>query len=360
MKIISIVGARPNFIKLAPVQKAIAKHPEVEHMIVHTGQHYDYEMSKSFFEKLSIPEPTINLGIGSGSHGEQIGKILIELEKIFLKEKPDVVVVYGDVNSTVAASLAAAKLGIKIAHVEAGLRSYDRSMPEEINRVVSDHLSDYLFATDPESAKNLKKEGINQKKIFLVGDTTIDNLVQNLKIIEKSDALSKFNLQKGKYIVSTIHRPSNVDSKEKLEEILKAFSKIQGKTPIILPLHPRTRKNLESFGLMENAKSMKNLIITEPLNYIDFIKLVSNAAAVVSDSGGVRQEAAYFGIPSITIRENTERPDLVKMKRNVLCKTDRKSIVNAVKRHAISGKPLNPPKGWDGKASERIAKILLK
>ena len=362
-KIISVVGARPNFMKVAPIHKAFQKlvtsHSSlVTHKICHTGQHYDEKMSKVFFEDLELPKPDFYLGVGSGSHAEQTAKVMIEFEKILLQEKPDLVIVVGDVNSTIACALTAVKLGIKVAHVEAGLRSNDRSMPEEINRILTDSISDYLFVTEKSGLENLAKEGITNGKVFFTGNVMIDTLKNYLPKAGQSEINSKFNIQHSKFILVTLHRPSNVDSEKNLKKIAELLNSLSGRTKIIFPVHPRTRKNLESFGLLETLNS--NIILTEPLGYIDFIALVKNSSLVLTDSGGIQEETTYLGIPCVTLRTSTERPVTVEIGTNYLVGEDTHAaekvcldiLDNKFKKGQI-------PELWDGHASERIVEILV-
>ncbi len=313
-------------------------------------------MSRVFFDDLKIPRPDINLGIGGGNHATQTGEILTAFDTLLEREKPDLVVVVGDVNSTVACSLAAAKRGIKIAHVEAGLRSFDWSMPEEINRVVTDRLSDFLFCTEPAAIINLKREGIDRKKIFFVGNVMIDTLLKQKKIAEKSPILKELHLGLKPYAVVTLHRPSNVDEPKNLKKVMLMLKKIAQKIPVIFPVHPRTQKNLHSWKL-EPA----GVMLIEPLGYLDFLKLMSHADLVLTDSGGIQEETTILGVPCLTLRANTERPITVKQGTNRIVGTNEKKILAAVTkilRHP--GKKLQPPKLWDGKAAQRIAQILLK
>jgi len=305
-KIISVVGARPNFMKMAPIHKAFKKvinsHSSlVTHLICHTGQHYDEKMSKVFFDDLELPKPDFYLGVGSGSHAEQTAKVMIEFEKVLMQEKPDLIIVYGDVNSTVACSLVAAKIGVKIAHVESGLRSFDRTMPEEINRIVTDHLSDYLFVTEKSGIENLKREGISEDKIFFVGNTMIDSLVHYLPKAEKSDVLKTYNLQPTNYILITLHRPSNVDDIENLKQIINLLNKLAEKRKIIFPVHPRTKSMLAYLNLNLSL----NLMLTDPIGYIDFLALMKNSELVITDSEGIQEETTYLGVQCITVRDNT-------------------------------------------------------
>lgn len=369
-KIISVVGARPNFMKMAPIHKQLLKHKsKVIHKIVHTGQHYDKKMSDVFFKELELPKPDIYLGVGSRSHAGQKAHIMIEFEKVLLKEKPDLVLVYGDVNSTTAASLVSSKmlnskgLNIPVGHIESGLRSYDRTMPEEINRMVTDILSDYLFVTEPGGVRNLKKEGIDDRKIFFTGNTMIDSLKFYLKKIAKSNILNELCVSKENYALVTLHRPSNVDSKDNLKKILNIFKSINKINPgldIVFPVHPRTVKMLEKFNLKNSFDEIINLIITEPLGYLDFLNLTTNAKFVLTDSGGIQEETTYLQIPCLTLRENTERPVTTELGTNVICGLKEKLIIKKI-MEIESGKFRKGkiPKLWDGNAAERVVKILL-
>lgn len=358
-KIISVVGARPNFMKVAPIHKAFQKYNgTVKHLICHTGQHYDKKMSKVFFEDLEMPQPDFYLGVGSGSHAEQTANVMIEFEKVLLKEKPDLVIVVGDVNSTVACSLVAAKLHIKVAHVEAGLRSFDRDMPEEINRLLTDAISDYLFVTEETGLENLENEGIPKEKVFFVGNVMIDSLVYYLPKTEKSNILNEYDLKPSNYILVTLHRPSNVDSKEFLENLVKLFDVLSKERKIIFPVHPRTRKNLSDAGY--DAKINKNIILTEPIGYIDFLTLTKNAELIITDSGGIQEESTYMGVQCITVRDNTERPITVKIGTNQLIGTDLKEVEEAALK-ILNGNLKSGiiPELWDGKAAERITDTLV-
>ncbi len=358
-KIISVVGARPNFMKVAPIHKAFKNYnTRVKHLICHTGQHYDEKMSKIFFEELQLPKPDFYLGIGSGSHAEQTGKIMIEFEKILLKEKPDLVIVVGDVNSTIACSLTAAKLQIKTAHVEAGLRSFDREMPEEINRLLTDSISDLLFVTEKSGIENLKNEGVSDDKVFFVGNVMIDNLVNHLEQAENSEIMNNLNIRTGKFVLVTMHRPSNVDSTLQLEKIVQMLNSVAAKTKIIFPIHPRTRKNLESGDLLKGLA--ENIILTEPIGYIDFLHLLRNSELIITDSGGIQEESTFLGVQCITTRKSTERPVTVDIGTNHLVGDDFDKAGNlAVK--ILNGEKKNGkiPKLWDGKAADRIVEIIL-
>ena len=304
MKIISVVGARPNFMKIAPIHRAFQKYkkenPEVrlEHLICHTGQHYDENMSRIFFEDLEMPQPDFYLGIGSGSHAEQTAKIMIEFEKILLSEKPDLIIVVGDVNSTIACSLVAVKLNIKVAHVEAGLRSFDRNMPEEINRLLTDSIADYLFVTEKSGLENLINEGVPKKKVFFTGNVMIDSLVYFLKKADNSEILNNYDLKKGSFILITMHRPSNVDSPDFITGFFKVLNKLAEKSKIIFPVHPRTRKNLKNLEVIKNIS--KNIILTDPIGYIHFLALTKNTELIITDSGGYRKNqltSAFNALP---------------------------------------------------------------
>jgi len=350
MKILCTVGTRPNFIKIAPLLDEFKKYPKFKPILVHTGQHYDYEMSEVFFKDLNIPKPDYNLGIGSGSHAEQTGKIIIEFEKVCLKEKPDLVVVVGDVNSTLAAALVAAKLGIKVAHIEAGLRSFDRAMPEEINRRLTDHISDFLFVTEPSGLKNLLNEGVARDKIFFTGDIMIDTLINAKNKIAKSKIIEKYNLKKNNYAVLTLHRPSNVDDKKKFVKLINILNKVDKRVQTIFPVHPRTKKQL--------PKNIGAFCIP-PLGYLDFIALISRAKFVLTDSGGVQKETTFLKIPCLILRENTEQPITIIKGSSILCGTDKNKILNTVNQILSSKyKKSGIPKYWDGETAKRILKIL--
>ncbi len=360
MKILSVVGARPNFMKIAPIARAIKKRKGLKHILVHTGQHYDHAMSGSFFKDLGIPKPDINLNVGSASHAKQTGLIMIKFEDVLLKYQPHVVLVVGDVNSTAACSMVAVKLGIPVVHVEAGLRSRDRQMPEEINRLVTDSISDILFTTTQDADVNLIKEGVPKDRIYFVGNVMIDTLLLNVKRAESSRILKTLRLKKNHYALMTLHRPSNVDSKENLSLILKAIEKVQTKTKIIFPIHPRTRKNIKKYFSATWLKGMKNLILTEPKGYLDFLHLMRNAKFVITDSGGIQEETTSLGIPCLTVRENTERPITITHGTNTLVGLNKNKIIKeSFKILSGKGKKGRRPKYWDGKASERIVSTLV-
>ncbi|MDQ7837047.1 MAG: UDP-N-acetylglucosamine 2-epimerase (non-hydrolyzing) [Thermodesulfobacteriota bacterium] len=359
IKIINVVGARPNFMKIAPLMRAYKQYNDsINPVLVHTGQHYDETMSKTFFEQLNIAKPNVNLGVGSGSHAEQTANIMISFEKLIKDEKPDIVLVVGDVNSTMACTITAAKLGIKTAHVEAGLRSFDMTMPEEINRKVTDSICDYLFTTEESANENLRNEGVKEDKIFFVGNVMIDTLSYYLDKI-KDMPLPVNGITESNYATLTIHRPSNVDNLSALEGILFAFEKIQRDIPIIFPMHPRTRKNIDQFGLSEKVSGMRNLIITGPIGYLEFLRLNKTAKLVLTDSGGLQEETTYLGIPCLTIRENTERPVTIDIGTNVLTGSDPDIILEEYEK-IMNGsfKKGKIPYLWDGHAAERIVEKL--
>ncbi len=360
MKIDLIVGARPNYMKAAPIYRAMKKVPEIFRCrLVHTGQHYDDRMFHIFFKELELPEPDVYLGVGSGLHGEQTGKIMIKYEKVVLENRPDLVLVAGDVNSTIACSLVAVKLHIKAGHIEAGLRSRDWSMPEEINRIVTDNISDFLFTTCREADINLRNEGIPEEKIFFVGNTMIDSLNYYLHRIEEFDTLTDFDLESKKFVLVTLHRPSNVDNGSVFKNIFEVLEEVQKKLPVIFPIHPRTKKMLNEFGLDNKLRNTPNLKITEPLGYLEFLKLQKEAALVLTDSGGIQEETTVLGVPCLTLRKNTERPITITEGTNELVGSDPEkilertlSILNGEKKEG------KIPELWDGHTAERIVDIL--
>jgi len=372
MKIFIVAGARPNFMKIAPIIRALRMHRDqrsegrgqktndLSWKIVHTGQHYDYEMSQVFFDDLEIPEPDFFLETGSGLHAEQTAKVMVSFEKVCLNEKPDLVIVVGDVNSTLACSIVAKKLLIDVAHVEAGLRSFDLTMPEEINRIVTDSISDYFFVTEKSAIENLLKEGKPEYKIYFVGNVMIDNLFYHAECL-KSEDLSKFSTctlkeKINKYIFLTLHRPSNVDSQETLTEIAAALNEISTEIPILFTVHPRTKKMLDIFHIKLN----RNVILIEPLGFRESLFLWKDAIMVMTDSGGLQEETTAFGVPCITLRENTERPITVEMGTNILAGNKKADILKCFWKIMKSGKSkaVIPPK-WDGRAAERIVDVLV-
>ena len=358
-KIISLVGARPNFIKIAPLHKVFKTFSkEVTHKICHTGQHFDKNMSKIFFDELDLPKPDFYLGIGGGTHTEQTAGIMIEFEKVLLQEKPDLIIVPGDVNSTLAGALTAAKMGIKIAHVESGLRSFDRSMPEEINRIMTDVLADYLFVSEKSGLENLTREGINSNKVFFVGNIMIDSLVYYLHAINASLITKNLELSLNNYILVTFHRPNNVDNPKSLKDIINLLNTISKEKKIVFPIHPRTKSNLEKFGLLKQFA--KNVLLTDPLGYVDFLALAKDAELVITDSGGIQEETTFMGIQCITVRNNTERPVTVDIGTNHLAGTDL-DLVEDITFKILNGakKKGSIPELWDGKTANRVTKILF-
>jgi UDP-N-acetylglucosamine 2-epimerase (non-hydrolysing) len=360
VKIISVVGARPNFMKVAPIVEEFGKHPEVENLLLHTGQHYDEAMSRVFFDQLGLPKPDIYLGVGSGTHAEQTARVMLAFEKVLLEHKPDLVIVVGDVNSTLACSLTAAKLWIPVAHVEAGLRSFDRKMPEEINRIVTDMLSDYLFTTCRDADENLLAEGIPPEKIFFVGNVMIDSLNKHRQHAENLRTPESLDVEPGAYALLTLHRPSNVDHVDILSGIMDAILQIQKEMPIIFTAHPRTIKRLHEFNLAEIIEASPNIHLIEPLGYLQFMDLMMHAQLVLTDSGGIQEETTILRIPCLTIRENTERPFTITEGTNTLVGTDPQRIIREA-RAILSGKikPGRILELWDGHAAQRIVDILL-
>lgn len=354
MNIVHVVGARPNFMKAAPVVKALAAWPEVRQSIVHTGQHYDANMSDVFFQQLGIPAPDVNLQVGSGSHAQQTAAIMMKFEAVVLENKPDVVVVYGDVNSTIAAALVCAKLLIPVVHVEAGLRSLDRTMPEEINRILTDQIADLLFTPSEDGNENLRREGVAEEKIQLVGNVMIDSLVRLLPHVQShvpDDMPARFALV-------TMHRPSNVDDPAFLRELLEALTTIGRELPIIFPIHPRTRQRIADFGL--DTSGDDGIRFLAPLSYMSFLALQTKADVIITDSGGIQEESTYLGVPCITIRENTERPITTTLGTNVLVGRSMPRLLEEVQK-VLRGhsKPCSVPPLWDGHAAERIAASLV-
>jgi UDP-N-acetylglucosamine 2-epimerase (non-hydrolysing) len=359
MKIHLVAGARPNFMKIAPLHKALSGRPDrFTPVFVHTGQHYDAAMSDAFLRDLGLPDPDISLGVGSGSHAVQTSKIMTAYEQAVLKDRPDLVMVVGDVNSTIACALVATKLVIPVAHVEAGLRSFDRAMPEEINRVLTDHLSDLLFTTCEDGNVNLKKEGIPDSKIHLVGNMMIESIIQCMPRIEASDAVSRLGLKPGEYGLLTLHRPSNVDDEAMLKEILGAVMEISKRIPVVFPAHPRTQKQMKTFGIDPSSTS-GGLRVTEPMGYLDFLALQKTARLVLTDSGGVQEETTFFGVPCLTLRENTERPITVAEGTNRLVPLNHQAIREAAEE-ALDGKsrPGRVPALWDDGVAGRIVTVL--
>jgi len=391
MRIVIVVGARPNFMKAAPILRAIREHnekrksPRIEGLLVHTGQHYDEAMSDRFFVDLGLPKPDVHLGIGSGSHAVQTAEIMKKFEQVLLDKKPDVVIVVGDVNSTVGCALVTAKISFGpagsrplVAHVEAGLRSFDRSMPEEINRIVTDHLSDLLFVTEESGLDNLRDEGIGSDKIHFVGNTMIDSLLACKEKAEASAILENLGFRSkvaadgtrgpiAPYALLTLHRPANVDDRDAFQNILGGLEDLIKDRPIVFPVHPRTRQRMKDFGLdlelspadlKGAASSRKGIILVDPLGYLDFLCLMKHSSIVVTDSGGIQEETTCLGIPCVTVRENTERPATVKSGSNLVAGTKQEGIKDAIRTQMARRGAGSVPKNWDGHAAERIIDVL--
>jgi UDP-N-acetylglucosamine 2-epimerase (non-hydrolysing) len=357
MKILHVVGARPNFMKTAPIMMAMARRPEIFcQVLVHTGQHYDDNMSGVFFGDLGLPQPDEFLGVGEGSHAQQTARIMQAFEPVLERHRPDWVIVVGDVNSTLACALVASKLGVKVAHVEAGLRSRDRFMPEEINRLLTDQLADLLFTPSPDADDNLLKEGIPEVRIRRVGNVMIDSLVRLLPLAALRPTVRDLSLEPGRFVLATLHRPANVDSPNVLREILRALLQVGDRWPVVFPVHPRTRKTLAALELLQDQSRLRLL---EPLGYLDFLALMQAARLVVTDSGGVQEETTYLGVPCLTVRPNTERPVTVELGTNRLVPARCEAITRAVAE--TTARPRGPrrvPPLWDGAAAERIVDVL--
>ena len=385
MKVMTVVGARPNFMKVAPILRAIRRHnseqpdaDQISYVLVHTGQHYDQAMSDSFFADLDIPKPDVHLAVGSGSHAVQTAEIMRRFEAVLLKEEPDVLVVAGDVNSTIACALVAAKIAYsgsglrpQIAHVEAGLRSFDRTMPEEINRILTDALADVLFVTEESGIENLLHEGVSKEKIHFVGNTMIDSLLEFKEKADGSSILQRLGLtmktareEIADYALLTLHRPANVDSEDSFREILEGLRELSKETPIVFPAHPRTKRSiaefhLESYFRPDGSSSNSGIQLTEPLGYLDFLCLMKHAKLVITDSGGIQEETTCLGVPCVTVRENTERPVTLVGGANILAGVRAEGIRDAVRRQLHRRGPIDIPPKWDGLASSRIVKALL-
>jgi UDP-N-acetylglucosamine 2-epimerase (non-hydrolysing) len=356
MKILAVVGARPNFMKIAPLLWELRRRPGIKAYLVHTGQHYDERMSKLFFEELHIPRPDVDLEVGSASHAVQTAEVMKRFEPVLLQERPDVVVVVGDVNSTIACALTAVKLGVPVAHVEAGLRSFDRTMPEEINRVLTDAISDWLFVTERSGVQNLRREGVPDKKIHFVGNVMIDTLLACRDRSERSTVLEDLGVSDGAYAVLTLHRPANVDEPGVFAGLMGAVERLQRELPIVFPVHPRTRKALNG-----HAGTMPRLRLTEPLGYLDFMKLVAHARLVLTDSGGIQEETTVLGVPCLTLRHNTERPVTVEQGTNVVVGMDPRRIIEAaLEVLAAPTQAGRVPELWDGRAAARIVDVLTR
>ncbi len=357
MKILSVVGARPNFMKIAPLMWEMRRREGVTPFLVHTGQHYDERMSRLFFEELHIPRPDVDLGVGSASHAVQTAEVMKRFEPVVKEWRPDAVVVVGDVNSTIACALTAVKLGVKVAHVEAGLRSCDWDMPEEINRILTDSISRWLFVSEPSGMNNLRREGVAEERLFFVGNVMIDTLRASRDRAESSTILEDMHLGRQKYAVLTLHRPSNVDDPQVFHQLMDAVGRLSRELPIVFPVHPRTRKVLEAHP----AGKLPGLRLTEPLGYLDFLKLMAHARMVLTDSGGIQEETTVLGVPCLTLRLNTERPVTIEQGTNVLVGTSPDRIVGTA-RQLLAAPPgaKRVPELWDGRAAERIVSVLTK
>jgi UDP-N-acetylglucosamine 2-epimerase (non-hydrolysing) len=353
-----VVGARPNFMKMAPIYKQLSLHPtRFAPTLVHTGQHYDEAMSKVFFDQLGMPRPDVDLNVGSGSHAFQTAAIMTAFEPVLLKERPALVIVVGDVNSTIACALVAVKLGIKVAHVEAGLRSFDRTMPEEINRLLTDQISDLLFTTEASAEENLRREGIPPEKIHFVGNVMIDTLLAHRERAREMNAPARYGLG-GRFALVTLHRPANVDDPERFEGLISALHEIANEMPLVFPVHPRTRSGMTRSPTAQGMVDEGRLRIVEPLPYLDFVSLMQAAALVITDSGGIQEETTILGVPCLTLRDNTERPVTVTCGTNVLAGTERAGIVRAWECLRSRKRPTSIPALWDGSAAQRIVDVI--
>lgn len=362
MKIMNVVGARPNFMKIAPIHRAFSAHDSIDSKILHTGQHYDEKMSDIFFNQLELPKPDFYLGIGGGSHTYQKANVMLAFEKILLEEKPDVVLVVGDVNATAACSIVAVKMGVKTVHIEAGLRSGDRSMPEEINRMITDAISDDLFVTEHSGLVNLAKEGVNDSIVHYVGNVMIDSLIHFRNKSKKETILEDLGVVNSNYVLMTMHRPHNVDNEKSLNDIISIIEYISKTKTVVFPLHPRTKNNLDKFDFYKKVESLENVKLTGPQGYLQFLKLMDNAFMIITDSGGIQEETTYLQVPCLTFRDTTERPVTIELGTNILMKDLNPETVSSQYDEILNGKVKKGvvPPLWDGKASERIREILLK
>ncbi len=362
MKILSVVGARPNFMKIAPLHRAFEAHPGIESKILHTGQHYDEKMSDIFFNQLGLPKPHFYLGIGGGTHTYQKANVMLAFEKVLNDEKPDLVLVVGDVNATAACSITGVKMGYPVAHVEAGLRSGDRKMPEEINRIITDAISNYLFITEHSGLVNLAKEGVDDGKIFFVGNVMIDSLIYFREKSKSISVLENLGVKPKEYILMTMHRPANVDNAESLKDIIRIVKDATQRKKVVFAIHPRTSNNLKKFGLYQELEQIENLILVGPQGYLQFLRLMDNAALIITDSGGIQEETTFLQVPCMTFRDSTERPITVELGTNFLMKDLNPITVKKQMEEILDGKSKQGeiPPLWDGKAAERIADILYR
>ncbi len=360
IKILHVVAARPNFVKIAPILEACAAHGGFDSQLIHTGQHFDECMSERFFRDLGLPRPNENLGAGGGTHAENTAATMTAFERVCLRERPDGILVVGDVDATLACALTAAKLGIRIAHVEAGLRCFDRSMPEEINRKLTDALADALFCTEASAVDNLRREGVEESKIHWVGNVMIDTLMRRRQAARSSKIMERLGIREKQYAVVTLHRPSNVDDPSALAKMLDALQTLQAETPLVFPAHPRTRRALREGGFEPRLSAMPGLIPIEPLGYLDFVRLLESALAILTDSGGIQEEALALRVPCVTLRPSTERPATVESGGNRVAGGDPARIVEAFHQALRDSEEYRLPPLWDGHAAERIARILAR
>jgi len=361
MRILNVVGARPNLIKIAPLVEEMHRSPEIEPVLLHTGQHYDDNLSRVFFDELGIPEPDIYLGVGSGSHAEQTARVMLAFEPVLREQQPDLVLVVGDVNSTLACTVTAVKMHTPVAHVEAGLRSFDRTMPEEVNRVLTDQIANLLFTTERSASENLLREGVAEEKVHFVGNVMIDTLLRHRERALRTPALERFDVAPGEYVLVTLHRPRNVDDAAKLTAIVEALVRVRERLPMIFPVHPRTRKRLKEFGLLERVTELLGAGLCEPLGYLEFLHLMARAQVVLTDSGGIQEETTILGVPCLTLRPATERPVTVTVGTNRVIGSAPERIVPEIERILAGDVPRGRvPELWDGRAAGRVVKVLSK
>ena len=361
MRVLNVVGTRPNLIKIAPLAEEMGRHPEIEPILLHTGQHYDDNLSQVFFDELGIPEPDIYLGVGSGSHAEQTARVMLAFDPVLREQRPDLVLVVGDVNSTLACTLTAVKRHIPVAHVEAGLRSFDRTMPEEVNRIVTDGLAEWLFTTERSAGENLLREGCPRDRIYFVGNVMIDTLLRHRERALQTPVLERLDVAPGEYVLVTLHRPRNVDDAAKLTAIVEALGQVRERLPVIFPVHPRTRKRLKEFGLLERTTELLGAGLCKPLGYLEFLHLMARARVVLTDSGGIQEETTILGVPCLTLRPATERPVTVTVGTNRVIGSAPERILAEIERILAGDAPQGyVPELWDGKAAERVIEVLLR